>query len=80
MGFPFLFPVRWTEVKVRKADVTVPIGDPGNQWMSQVIWKYENGEYTLADVLEPWQGYWIQNVSQETVDLLIPPKMFIPQQ
>jgi hypothetical protein len=78
LGCPFPFPVKWSEVKVRKGNVTFPIGDPGNEWISPFLWKYEGGEdYVIAEKLEPWKGYWVENVSDEEVELLIPPRMAV---
>ena len=77
LGCPFPFSVSWNDVKVRKGSVTVLIGDSGNEWISPFLWRYENGGYQLAEKLEPWEGYWVENVSDEEVELLIPPRMYV---
>ena len=79
LGCPFYFPVSWWEIKVRNGDVTVPVGNPANQWISPLLREYEEGRYLSAEVIEPWKGYWVENVSDEEVELLIPPKMFFEQ-
>jgi hypothetical protein len=77
LGCPFFFPVSWEAVKVRKGDVTVPVGDPLNEWIHPILKKYENGGYVTTHILEPWKGCWIENLSDEEVELLIPPQVHI---
>ena len=59
-------------------------GDPfqitRDAWIDPRLREYVNGSYVLANVLEPWSGYWVVNISDETVELLIPPKMFVPEE
>jgi len=78
IGCPFPFPVAWREVWVRNGAFTTLVTAPQNIWTTPVLWKYENNTYVPSDLLEPWRGYWIQNVSDQTVELLIPARMFMP--
>jgi hypothetical protein len=77
IGCPFYFPVSWNEVRVRNGNLTVPVNDAANVWISPVLWTYVNGQYQAAQELVPWKGCLVQNVSTETVELLIPPRMFV---
>ncbi len=77
LGCPFYFPVSWSEVKVRKGEVTVLVGDPANEWINPILYKYEFGSYVPSNILEPWKGYWVENVSDEEVELLIPPRVAV---
>lgn len=80
LGCPFPFPVSWWEVKVRKDGVTVLIGDTDNEWINPSLRKYQDGQYIATDILEPWQGYWIENISTDEVDLLIPPTLHVEEE
>jgi hypothetical protein len=74
LGCPFPFTVSWSEVKVRKGEVTVNLLDPANQWISPILWKYEYGIYSFALDLEPFKGYVVENMSSEPAELLVPPR------
>jgi hypothetical protein len=74
LGCPFPFAVSWSEVKVRKGEVTVNVLDPANQWISPILWKYEYGIYSFALDLEPFKGYVVENMSSEPAELLVPPR------
>ncbi|MBN2466942.1 MAG: hypothetical protein JXD19_02225 [Deltaproteobacteria bacterium] len=77
LGCPFYFPVNWNNVRVKNGNIIVPIGGPANEWISTRLLKYEAGRYIMVDTLEPWSGYWVENLSDETVELLIPPVMSV---
>lgn len=77
IGCPFYFPVSWNEVVVRHGSLNVPVNDAANLWISPVLWTYANGQYQAAQELTPWKGGLVQNVSTETVELLIPPRMYV---
>lgn len=77
VGCPFHFPVSWNEVKVRHGQFIFQVTDPANSWISPVLWTYTNGNYEATQELVPWKGCMVQNVSTETVELLIPPRMYV---
>jgi hypothetical protein len=86
IGNPFLFPVRWQEVKVISTDVGDPdylvpitVEEAGRRgWIQPVIFRYEptSGSYeydpNLGTELIPFQGYWIK-ANRGSVSLLVPP-------
>lgn len=61
IGLPFAFPVAWNSIFTTRGepDVDMP-------------WLY-TGSYAIADTLEPFEGYFVQNRSNNRIDLKIPP-------
>jgi len=78
LGCPFPFPVKWRDVKVGKEGISTSVADMGNDWMSPALWKFKDGSYFAVDVLEPWEGYWVENLTNEPLELSIPPRMAVP--
>jgi hypothetical protein len=86
IGDPFLFAVRWQEVKVISTDVGDPdylvpitIEEAGRRgWIQPTLFRYEptSGAYEydpdLGTELIPFQGYWIK-ANRGNVSLLVPP-------
>jgi hypothetical protein len=61
---PFSFPVAWSSADLVPADglLEPPVG-----------WVIESGYRYDVAVLEPFEGYWLRNLSLEAVSLRIPP-------
>ena len=62
VGNPYLFPVAVSAI----LDGTPP------GLVDQAFWHWDGQEYRPATTLEPWQGYWVKNLTSGTVDLPIP--------
>jgi hypothetical protein len=62
IGLPFAFPVLWDTI----------FGASGDPAMVQKPFLY-TGSYALANVLQPYQGYFIFNRANANIKLIIPP-------
>lgn len=70
IGNPFLFPVKWEQVRFSVADSSV-----------SYLYAYDSstGDYFTLDPADtavtmlPWSGYWIQNKTLDTVTMYIDP-------
>ncbi|MBN2089617.1 choice-of-anchor D domain-containing protein, partial [candidate division KSB1 bacterium] len=62
IGNPFTFPVNWNNIKQMT---------PSAIWLD-TLYHYA-GEYSMADRLQPFEGYWVENrLKTDTVHLVIP--------
>lgn len=70
VGHPFDFPVEWTSATVEG----VPVLDAQNALVLEapVAWDWENQQYAFAaSRLEPFDGYWVHNLTARPVTLAI---------
>ncbi len=44
-----------------------------NVYTSRTLWKYENGDYSATAVMNPGEGYWINNLTDDYVLLVVNP-------
>jgi hypothetical protein len=73
VGNPFLFPVAWDSILVERGSVTLPMSAAESTLVEPpVAWRNERYELNALN-LAPFDGYWIKNLTQEMVTLLIPP-------
>ncbi|MBN1163468.1 MAG: T9SS type A sorting domain-containing protein, partial [Candidatus Krumholzibacteriota bacterium] len=69
IGNPFYFPVAWDSILVD----TFTMAEAESQIIeSPVAWSGENGYYYDFELLLPFQGYWVKNISSGEVPLRIP--------
>ena len=61
IGLPFAFPVAWNSIFTTSGEPDV-----------EMPWLY-TGSYAIADTLEPFEGYFVLNRSNNRIDLKIPP-------
>ena len=84
IGHPFAFPVAWSDCYVRDGNGdTYPAGDgPDTGLIENAAYGYEyeggEGSYRTATVLEPWRGYFVNNLSGSDVELLVPMREATP--
>ncbi|MFH1278628.1 MAG: choice-of-anchor D domain-containing protein [Candidatus Eisenbacteria bacterium] len=84
IGHPFAYPVEWNRCLVRKGDGRVyPIdAQPGDGLVEVAAYTYvyaeEAGEYKEAPALEPWHGYFVNNISGDDLELLVPARESAP--
>jgi hypothetical protein len=69
IGNPFAFPVLWDSIQVNDVGMTEQGVVRGPYWWSDSSQGYEDS----VRVLEPFDGYWVQNLETEKVVLHIPP-------
>ena len=65
IGSPFLYPVEWREVLKRNPAYADFIGEG--------LWSFSGGGFKKADLINPFEGYYVYNSFSGDVDLLIPP-------
>jgi len=76
---PFFFDVGWND-RILVSDGTeeslIPVTAEENTLTSRVILEYDSatGQYAIASGLRMGRGYWIENLTPEDVELLIPPE------
>jgi len=79
VGTPFNFAVSIEDLVVEVPDgqgETVPFLDDQNIYTAPVLYAYpQDGptDYVLATVLDPGEGYWLENLTGGPVTLLVPP-------
>ena len=75
IGNPYLFPVVWDSilVEVRSDTISMAEAERAGQVEPPVAWR--NQMYELdVQILDPFDGYWVRNLADTTVSLLIPPR------
>ncbi|MFH1897419.1 MAG: Ig-like domain-containing protein [Candidatus Desantisbacteria bacterium] len=59
IGCPFDFTPDWSKVAVQKDGVRKGLKEAvASGWVMDVLYGFVDGNYQLANRLEPWQGYW----------------------
>lgn len=68
IGCPFVCSVSWDSIKNENSSLF------DNNIVADVLWGYdsENREYVLCNEMSPWQGYWVLNNSESSINLIIP--------
>jgi hypothetical protein len=72
VGHPYAFSVHWDSVLVNGLRMSEAVGvliEPPLEW--------SGGFYSTAAVLEPFEGYWVFNRTDEAVTLRIPPEEMV---
>ncbi|HEV8539360.1 MAG TPA: FlgD immunoglobulin-like domain containing protein [Bacteroidota bacterium] len=62
---PFAYPVSWTSIIQNSQISDTTISRPNY---------YDGDEYAVADILQPWGGYFVYNTLNRPVTLFVPPK------
>jgi hypothetical protein len=71
IGNPFVFPVAWDSIMVD----TLVMGEAETVVVEPAVSYDAGGGYIYGiETLEPFQGYWVKNLSDEPVSLRIPPR------
>jgi hypothetical protein len=71
VGSPFVFPVAWDSIKVdglSMADAESVVVGPAVAYVSDQGYTYG------VEILEPFEGYWVENLNGAPVTLAIPPR------
>jgi len=76
MGMPFPSEKTWGNATVTKGGTTVSLTTAAktNNWLSSVVWGWDNASQSLTDVglpedwptselIQPWHGYWVQTMT-----------------
>jgi hypothetical protein len=84
IGHPFAFPVAWADCRIRVAGgveySTLDAADAALIENVAYAYVYDEGigGYAAAGLLEPWNGYFVNNLSGEALELLVPLKEVPP--
>jgi hypothetical protein len=82
IGSPFNFGVEWDSIQVKVPGIGImTMADGGSQSVGGPVGYDGSGYYgggygqdsVTIDILDPFQGYWVENLEEEQVDLLVPP-------
>lgn len=72
VGSPFHYSIAKTSLKVKYQNQTVSFDQAiANGWIQGVLWRYDGQSYQIAQVMEPFKGYWL--LANKPVTLIIPP-------
>ncbi len=84
IGHPFAFPVYWADCRIRDSGGRLYAPDEAaNEGLVENAahaWQDEGGAggYEAATLLEPWSGYFVNNISGGALELLVPMREAAP--
>ena len=73
IGHPFTFEVSLDDISVSDGTETHLIDSPENTFTRHTVWKFADGIYAEAGILRQGMGYWIKNLTDEVISLIISP-------
>ena len=71
IGAPYNYEVLFSDSMVSDGVNIVEINSPQNIYIENVLWAYKDGGYLMSGAFVPWQGYWVHNISDKEVTLII---------
>lgn len=73
VGCPFDFDIDWDTVLVTDGYTDVYYASSLNPFISSTLWKYVSGAYGASAIMEPGSGYWVKNITNSYVYLVVVP-------
>ncbi|MFH1680771.1 MAG: choice-of-anchor D domain-containing protein [Candidatus Eisenbacteria bacterium] len=84
IGHPYAYPVSWSDCRIRDGDRIVrTVEHAAIEGLIENIaytstYEGETGRYEASSILEPWHGYFVNNISGKDLELLVPPEEASP--